>query len=263
MSSIAYRQLNPWIFFIAAWVGFLISACQNKPAPPDSQPDVSKITQQRHWITASFMDALNGMSDSLSTGNCMEVQFDENRGDSLLMIVCDSDASLCAFVGKDPKTLMITSGLGEDTASFHLNSDGSATLSGGPFEDTRFVAMSNIPDDIENPIFHLIAKNIAGNYVPLKTGGTLDKANPILLSADGKIKGMKNAETFEIPVGGDLQAYNGNIIYFNTPKGTTTEKGWTLRKDTLTLWNLKNMSGADEVPYFEREKLYEKYLKQH
>ena len=261
--STSFRQFNPWAFFAAAWVGFLISACQNTPKAPDAGPDVSQITRHQHWVTASFMEALRGMSDSLFTSNCMELRFSPSQGDSVLMVNCDSDAGLCAYVGKDSKTILLTSGLGEgDTAMFHLNADGSATLSGGPFEPLKFVAVPNIPDSIENPIFHMIAQKIAGNYVPVKAGGVLDMANPILLQANGNIKGMKNAATFEIPVGGDLQAYNGNIVYFNAADGHSTAMGWTLRRDTLALWNIKNTSLPDEVPWFERGTLFGQYLKQ-
>ena len=74
---------------------------------------------------------------------------------------------------------------------------------------------------------------------------------------------MKNAATFEIPVGGDLQAYNGNIVYFNAVDGNSTAMGWTLRRDTLALWNIKKHQFCPmKKPWFERGTLFGQFLKQ-
>lgn len=233
----------------------LFTACQPGSTSGDKTA-YPAFLQQTYWLSNAFLNAVASDSDSIGQVQCMEFHF--RFKDSVLVVNCESDAMLCAYRIVDDKTIEITSGFGDDARlSIGLVGTDEIELS-GIFDNqkVRFKPIQHPSRDPRGLSVRYLAEYLAGTY-----RSESNSATPIILSGDGKVTGMGKYTKFETAVSGNLNATDqGNLVYFVSDQGEMPLV-WQKKGDTLRLWKLKNVSGPEEIPWYELDGEYDVWVR--
>lgn len=236
-------------------------ACQNA-APKKVEGPTFMATP--YWVTSSFVKALNSDSDSLVTSNCMELQF--TGKDSVVIVSCDFEAAYCVYQVLDDKTIEVSGEmLGDAVFKIKQVSDNDITLVGWLEEgqEIHFEPVENKEHDTRGSAALLVGQHLAGTYTRENPFGRDDAKSPVIINADGSIKGFGAYQYYQATLGGDLAAEeNGNnLIYFSAEGQELFPLAWSKRGDTLNLWTVENLSAADEKPFYTVGRMYDRLIR--
>jgi hypothetical protein len=233
----------------------LFTACQ--PSSTSGGKTASPaFLQQTYWLSNAFLNAVASDSDSIGQTQCMELHF--RFKDSVLVVNCESDAMLCAYQIVDDKTIEITSGFGDEARlSIGLVGKDEIELS-GIFDNQkiRFKPVQHPSRDPRGLSVRYLAEYLAGTY-----RSKSDAVRIITLNGNGKVTGLGEYNKFETAVSGNLNATDqGNLVYFVSDRGEMPLV-WQKRGDTLNFWKLKNVSGPDDIPWYELDGMYDTWTR--
>lgn len=234
-------------------------ACQNAAPKEAGAP---AFTSTPYWVSSAFIDALEADSDSLATAECHELQFIGR--DSAIYIYGGWEAAPGTFTVVDYKTIEISGEmLGDAVLRITQVSDQEVVLDLGTDREVHFKPVENHEHDPRGAAVLLLGQHLAGTYTRENPFGRTNAEKPITLSADGSVKGFEAYQTYEVPVGGDLaDAGSGNnMIYFSAEGQETFPLAWSKRGDTLNLWTLERVTAADEKPYYEVGRMYDRLIR--
>ncbi len=233
----------------------LLTTCQPSSTPGDKTVSPAFL-QQTYWLSNAFLNAVASDSDSIGRAQCMELHF--RFKDSVLVVNCESDAMLCAYRIVDDKTIEITSGFGDD-ARLSISSIGKDEIElSGIFDNqkVRFKTIQHPSRDPRGLSVRYLAEYLAGTY-----RSKSDPATSIVLKGNGEVSGLGKYINFEPAIGGNLAATDqGNMVYFISDQGEMPLV-WQKRGDTLNLWKLKNVSGPDDIPWYELDGMYDVWMR--
>lgn len=237
----------------------LSQACQN--AAP-KQAEAPAFTATPYWVSSSFIKALEANSDTLVTAECHELQFIGQ--DSVVYIYGGVEAAPGTYTIIDDKTIEISGEMfGDAVLRVTQISDQEIVMAQGTESEVHFQPAENHEHDPRGAAALLVGQHLAGTYTRENPFGRTNAKQPITLNADGTVKGFEAYQSYETPLGGDLAAAEGgnNLIYFSAEGQALFPLAWSKRGDTLNLWTLENMSGADEKPYYAVGRMYDRLIK--
>lgn len=234
-------------------------ACQNAAPKKVEEP---AFTATPYWVSSSFIEALEADSDSLASAQCHELQFIGK--DSVIYIYGSVEAAPGTYTVIDDKTIEISGEMfGDAVLRVTQVSDQEIVMDQGTENEVRFRAVENHEHDPRGAAPLLVSQHLAGTYTRENPFGRTNAEQPIMLNADGTVKGFEAYQTYEAAIGGDLaDAGSGNnMIYFSSSKQELFPLAWTKRGDTLDLWTLERVTGVDEKPYYEVGRMYDRLIR--
>lgn len=237
----------------------LNQACQNTAPKKAEAPG---FTATPYWVSSDFLDALAADSDTLASAQCHELQFIGK--DSVIYIYGSVEAAPGTYTVFDDKTIEISGEMfGDAVLRVTQVSDQEIVMDQGTEREVRFRAVENHEHDPRGAAPLLVGQHLAGTYTRENPFGRTNAEQPITLNADGTVKGFEAYQRYETALGGDLAAAeNGNnLIYFSASKQEMFPLAWTKRGDTLNLWTLENLSGADEKPVYAVGRMYDRLIR--
>lgn len=234
-------------------------ACQNAAPKEAGAP---AFTSTPYWVSSAFIEALEADSDSLATAECHELQFIGK--DSVIYIYGGWEAAPGTFTVVDDKTIEISGEMfGDAVLRVTQISDQEIAMDFGTENEVHFQPAENHEHDPRGAAVLLVGQHLAGTYTRENPFGRTNAEQPITLNADGTVKGFETYQTYEAAIGGDLaDAGSGNnMIYFSAEGQETFPLAWSKRGDTLNLWTLERVTAADEKPYYEVGRMYDRLIR--
>ncbi|MBL7825965.1 MAG: hypothetical protein JNJ57_04995 [Saprospiraceae bacterium] len=259
------------IVFLSA----LLASCNNE-TPQKTTPvptEATSILKHKYWVSKPYADALFApkVMDTLYRMRCAEIMFMEK--DTLLMTACMSDAGYgifkstgsnsieILFEGYEKNTLAV---LDEKTGILKLTPPENST-----YWETEYVAFDNITfNDIDynNPSVQLARRRMAGSYSLIPKKGQMVTAALAELKEDGQAINFEGFDWFDpLPTGTACSfTEEKEMMMVDFKKGkadVSTVCGVQLRGDTLYVYDSKNTTKDDEMPYYKISGLRATYVK--
>lgn len=265
--------MNSFLKFLPLCLAFFaVSGCTE--APQKAAPaEATAILKHKYWVSKPYADALfaPNVMDTLYRLRCAEIVFLQK--DTLLMTACLSDAGLGVFKSTGPNSIEILfegyekatpAVLDEQTGILKLTPPENST-----YWQTEYVAFDDIKpgdDYSHDPPVQLARRRMAGSYRLLPEKGQMANTALAELKEDGQAVNFEGFDGFDpIPTGIACSfTEEKEMMMVDFRKGgtdTPTVCGVQLRGDTLFVFDSKNTSKGDDIPYYKITGLRATYVK--
>ncbi len=247
------------VFLVAAF----FTACKNETPQKAAPAEATSILKHKYWVSKPYADALfaPNVMDTLYRLRCAEIMFMQK--DTLVMTACLSDAGIGIFKSTGPNAIEILfEGYDKPTLAVLDEKTGILKLTppeNSDYWETEYVAYDDIQVndmDYNNPSVQLARRRLAGSYRLVPKKGEVATAALSELKESGQALNFLGFDWFDpLPTGTACSfTEEKEMLMVDFKKGKadiSTVCGVQLRGDTLLVFDSKNTSMDDEIPYYK------------